>query len=93
MTTLPTTAQRYLDALDAALDGVPDAAKQAILDDVRAHVSDAAEEGRDIDATLAALGSPRRSPAMPGSSWGCRRHPIPPTGPHDSCAGAPWCSP
>lgn len=58
MTTLPTTAQRYLDALDAALDGVPDAAKQAILDDVRAHVSDAAEEGRDIDATLAALGAP-----------------------------------
>ncbi len=48
----------YLRELDAALAGVPDAARQSILDDVRAHVADAAAEGRDVPATLAALGAP-----------------------------------
>lgn len=58
MNTLPVAARRYLDALEAALAGVPLAARTAILDDVEAHLSDAAADGRDVDATLAALGTP-----------------------------------
>ena len=56
MTTSAT--DRYLRELEAALTGVADAAQQSILDDVRAHLADAEAEGRDIDATLAALGTP-----------------------------------
>lgn len=58
MTDLPAAAEQYLAALEAALGGVPASARASILDDVRAHLSDAAADGRDIDATLAALGSP-----------------------------------
>lgn len=58
MNTLPTTARRYLGELEAALTGVPAAQRAAILDDIRAHIADATEDGRNIDDTLAGLGAP-----------------------------------
>ncbi|MGO1543569.1 MAG: DUF1700 domain-containing protein [Gulosibacter sp.] len=53
----PATRQ-YLNALKAQLQGVPKASRQTILDDVRAHIVDAVEEGREIREILTALGSP-----------------------------------
>lgn len=58
MTALPPPAERYLRDLATALDGLPDASREAIVDDIRAHLADAAAEGRDMDATIAGLGSP-----------------------------------
>ncbi|SNU00562.1 hypothetical protein SAMN06298212_10294 [Ruaniaceae bacterium KH17] len=49
---------RYLQALDAALAKVPLHSRQAIADDVRAHIADALEEGREPGSVLAALGAP-----------------------------------
>lgn len=52
------TITRYLDALETELRGLPSLPREAILDDVRAHVADALESGRDPEAVLAALGTP-----------------------------------
>ncbi|MFT4220187.1 MAG: hypothetical protein QM611_06685 [Microbacterium sp.] len=49
---------KYVRELDASLTGIPDAARQTILDDVRAHAADAIEAGRDPESVLAALGAP-----------------------------------
>lgn len=55
-----TTEQQYLADLERALRGLPKQTQQAILDDVRAHFADAAEQGRSVEATIAALGSPEQ---------------------------------
>ncbi|MBN9612190.1 MAG: hypothetical protein J0H64_01765 [Actinobacteria bacterium] len=49
-------AEQYLRALDRALADAPAGAREAALDDVRAHIADATAEGRPLDATLARLG-------------------------------------
>lgn len=70
MNALPPTAERYLRRLGAALHGVPVAARTTILDDIRAHLSDAAADGRDIDDTLAALGSSADLARDAREQWG-----------------------
>ncbi|GHD45150.1 DUF1700 domain-containing protein [Mycetocola manganoxydans] len=51
--------QRYLRALNSELQRVPNASRETIIDDVRAHVADAVDAGREPDEVLAALGSPK----------------------------------
>ncbi|MBO1900794.1 hypothetical protein J4H92_02390 [Leucobacter weissii] len=53
---LPEQADHYLHRLDRVLAGAPAAVREAALDDVRAHIVDARDEGRQIDEILRALG-------------------------------------
>ncbi|MEU8313232.1 hypothetical protein [Micromonospora sp. NPDC048887] len=58
---LPEAAETYLRALDAELSEVPPGAAGAageIVADVRAHIADALDGGRDIAEILAGLGEP-----------------------------------
>lgn len=46
----------YLRQLESALQGVPDAARSTILEDVRLHIDEATDQDRDPAEVLAALG-------------------------------------
>lgn len=48
----------YLRRLEVALEGIPADARESILADVRAHLADAADAGRDTASVIDALGSP-----------------------------------
>lgn len=55
---LPEAAETYLRALDAELSDFPPDAAHEIVADVRAHIADALDGGRDIAEILAGLGGP-----------------------------------
>ncbi|GGD35098.1 hypothetical protein GCM10010915_14400 [Microbacterium faecale] len=52
-------ANRFLTQLDRELGILPAAQRHGIGEDVESHILDALERGRDIDAILAGLGTPR----------------------------------
>lgn len=55
---LSPAAEEYLQTLGAELADAPASVRTAIVDDVRAHITDALEAGRDLPDVLAGLGSP-----------------------------------
>lgn len=55
---LPEAAETYLRALDAELSEIPPDAAREIVADVRAHIADALDSGRDTAEILAGLGAP-----------------------------------
>lgn len=50
----------YIRRLKAALIGLPREARDSIIDDVKAHIDDAQDSGRDAAETLTALGTPQQ---------------------------------
>lgn len=57
-------AQRYLAFLRGELSDLPPDRRDAVMDDVQAHIYDAVEEGRTVDDVLAKLGTPRELSAQ-----------------------------
>jgi len=56
---LPEAAETYLRALGAELSDAPPDTVREIIEDVRAHITDALDSGRTMDQALAGLGSPQ----------------------------------
>ena len=56
---LPEAAETYLRALGAELSDAPPDTVREIVEDVRAHLTDALGSGRSMDQALAGLGSPQ----------------------------------
>ncbi|GIJ27450.1 hypothetical protein Vqi01_26120 [Micromonospora qiuiae] len=56
---LPEAAETYLRALGAELSDAPPDTVREIVEDVRAHLTDALGSGRTMDQALAGLGSPQ----------------------------------
>lgn len=57
-TALPPTAQRYLEQLELRATVLPTAHRVQLLGQVTEHLTEALDEGDDVDAMLARLGSP-----------------------------------
>src|SRR5690606_20504832 len=58
MTALHDTVDAYLTRLEHELRGVDPERRAGILDDVRAHLAEAAEQGRELEGTVRELGAP-----------------------------------
>ncbi|MEU3457423.1 hypothetical protein ABZ671_28035 [Micromonospora sp. NPDC006766] len=56
---LPEAAETYLRALGVELSDAPPDTVREIVEDVRAHITDALDSGRTMDQALAGLGSPQ----------------------------------
>ncbi|GAA1625563.1 HAAS signaling domain-containing protein [Actinoplanes couchii] len=70
---LPEAAETYLRDLRAALSDVPPGAVSEIVEDVRAHLTEAVASGRDLDEALAGLGSPQEVAAQSREELGVTR--------------------
>jgi hypothetical protein len=57
--TLPEAAETYLRALGVELSDAPPDTVREIVEDIRAHLTDALDGGRTMDQALAGLGSPQ----------------------------------
>lgn len=75
-----TTHDTYLEEIRRRLDGLTPSQRETVLDDLRAHLADAADAGRSLDETRVALGTPAEiaqrsyeefggAPSAAGRAW------------------------
>ena len=76
-TEMDRAARRYLRRLKTCLAGVPEEARDSILQDVRAHIEEATASGRSCTQVLAGLGDPRQLADSSRAELGGGAAPVP----------------